>query len=602
MELNKVVTTPPPVYPVLASQTPISYTTTATTHHVPVAKKKHKSSSIPLLLVGLLILITIGLSAAILAIVLKKTNDNINASNGTNIITVSSSSKTLVDAIRTDEIMAHLRQLQDIANKANGTRAIGTIGFNNTIDYIHNYLTQNTNLLIQRDYFPVSSFTLNRDPILIAVVNGIQQNYTYRANFTFMQYSASASFSSPVRVTNIPNLGCSADDWNNASPHPARDSVALVKRGDCAFVDKSDLAAQYGVAALLLYNDGASPDRLQPVAASVSQGTTFPALFLSFGVGTNLSLSADDNSSNVGVLINIAVKDEPPQSIANVCADTPTGDKTKTIVVGSHSDSVPAGSGINDNGSGTSANLALATNVARLLQTADYKRYQYRIRFCWWGAEEVGLLGSTDHVNKAKNKTEVGERIEDYLVNLNFDMLGSPNFIFGVYDADTANRNTTPAHAIPGSQKLTDLFSEYFKKNSLPWTKTDFSGRSDYGPFLAAGITAGGLFSGGDDIKSQKERDYYDQMLGQGQGGIVEAIHDPCYHKQCDTIQNINPFAYTKMVHAAAYVLEFLGHHDDLQTWLYPPREIELLEKSLLYNSNKSKYSALSEFYKKHDL
>jgi Zn-dependent M28 family amino/carboxypeptidase len=220
-------------------------------------------------------------------------------------------------------------------------------------------------------------------------------------------------------------------------------------------------------------------------------------------------------------------------------------------------------------GSGSAANLGLAVALARLFQTSTYAKYKYRVRFCWWGAEEIGLLGSDDHVKKAKNSSVVGERLTDYLINLNYDMLGSPNYIFGIYDGKTAN-NDTPSHALPGSNKITALFKQWFDQQNLPWDYTDFSGRSDYGPFLAEGIVAGGLFSGGDDLKTQEERDRYDRILGQGMGGIAGVIHDPCYHEACDSIQNINVFAYDKMVQAAAYVLEFLARQNDLETWLYP--------------------------------
>jgi Zn-dependent M28 family amino/carboxypeptidase len=220
-------------------------------------------------------------------------------------------------------------------------------------------------------------------------------------------------------------------------------------------------------------------------------------------------------------------------------------------------------------GSGSAANLGLAVALARLFQTSTYAKYKYRVRFCWWGAEEIGLLGSDDHVKKAKNSTVVGERLTDYLINLNYDMLGSPNFMFGIYDGNTA-RNDTPPQALQGSKKITDLFKNWFDQQKQPWDYTDFSGRSDYGPFLAEGIVAGGLFSGADDVKTQEQRDRYDQLLGQGMGGIAGATHDPCYHKACDSIQNINVVAYEKMVQAAAYVLEYLARQDDLKTWLYP--------------------------------
>ena len=139
-------------------------------------------------------------------------------------------------------------------------------------------------------------------------------------------------------------------------------------------------------------------------------------------------------------------------------------------------------------GSGSAANLALATTLSHLSQSGSYTPYDYRIRFCWWGAEELGLLGAAFHVAEAKNAILIGERIQDYLVNINLDMLGSPNFIFGIYDGKTASAST-PAVAKPGSNKMTALFQGWFDDNSLPSDYTSFDGRSDYGSFLAAGLS-----------------------------------------------------------------------------------------------------------------
>jgi Zn-dependent M28 family amino/carboxypeptidase len=239
--------------------------------------------------------------------------------------------------------------------------------------------------------------------------------------------------------------------------------------------------------------------------------------------------------------------------------------------------------------------------LARLFQGSSYSPYKYRVKFCWWGAEEVGLVGSEYHVSQAKESTVEGERISDYLVNLNYDMLGSPNFIMGIYDGNSADLSITPPKAIPGSIKLTQVFRDWFISQKLPYNMSEFDGRSDYGPFLAAGIVASGLDSGADYTKSKEDRDYYDRMLGQGKGGIADAIHDPCYHEACDSLANVNPLVYEKLTQGAAYILEYLGRHPDLKSYLYPSAEIRQLERSSSYKSTR-KYNAKSEFYRKTDL
>ncbi|CAF4156226.1 unnamed protein product [Rotaria sordida] len=492
--------------------------------------------------------------------------------------------------------MIHLNELQNIATNTGGNRAINTIGFNQTLDYINNYLSSHTNFKVATNYFYLRNFILASNPILITSINGTTINRLLSSNlsiaeFYFVQYTRSANFADYVPISVIPNEGCSDNDWLAANPSP-NGRVALVKRGDCNFLDKAVLASKYNVAALLFYNDGTSPGRISPIFVSLGQNNELPALFLSYTLGQELADAARNPLNNVGVRITISLTDESRYPVGNICADTPTGDATQTIVIGGHSDSVPAGPGINDNGSGSAANLGLAVALARLFETSTYEKYKYRVRFCWWGAEEVGLLGSDFHVQQAGISTVVGERLIDYLINLNYDMLGSPNYMFGIYDARTANNNT-PAHALPGSHKITNLYREWFIRQNLPWNNTDFSGRSDYGPFLAKGIVAGGLFSGADDMKSLDERNYYDKMLGQGLGGIAGAIHDPCYHRACDSIQNINVFAFEKMVQAAAYVLEYLARQDDLQKWLYP----EGRSLGVKNQQSQRKYNSINEYF-----
>jgi hypothetical protein len=175
-------------------------------------------------------------------------------------------------------------------------------------------------------------------------------------------------------------------------------------------------------------------------------------------------------------------------------------------------------------------------------------------------------------------------------------MLGSPNYIFGVYDGRTANNNT-PSQALPGSNKITALYKDWFVRQNLPWDYTDFSGRSDYGPFLAEGIVAGGLFSGADEVKTQAERNRYDNLLGQGLGGLSDIIHDPCYHQDCDSIQNINVFAYEKMVQAAAYALEYLSRQDDLKAWLYLSTESQRFS-ARSQRQTPPEYDSVNEYFK----
>lgn len=214
------------------------------------------------------------------------------------------------------------------------------------------------------------------------------------------------------------------------------------------------------------------------------------------------------------------------------------------------------------------ATLVMALNLAHLFQTSSYEKYPYRIRFCWWAAEERGMQGSYYHIEEANITTVEGNRLKDYVLMLNFDMLGSPNYYFGIYEPFSlpAIISSTTKNA---SNKISQLFRYWFDKEQLPWDNSSLGISSDHVPFLLAGIACGGVFSGDDTTKTLEQRNRYDRMLGHGHGGLAKVPFDPCYHMACDTIENINPFAYETLSKAAAYVLETSARIANLSRWLY---------------------------------
>ena len=141
------------------------------------------------------------------------------------------------------------------------------------------------------------------------------------------------------------------------------------------------------------------------------------------------------------------------------------------------------------------------------------------VRFAFWGAEEEGLHGSTYYVNQLTARQQ-----KDIAVNLNFDMIGSPNFVRFVYDGDGDAFGTSGPS---GSGTVEDVFLDYFASQGLQTEPTEFDGRSDYEAFINAGIPAGGLFSGAEDIKTAEQAAIY--------GGTAGTAYDACYHQACRT-------------------------------------------------------------------
>jgi aminopeptidase Y len=163
------------------------------------------------------------------------------------------------------------------------------------------------------------------------------------------------------------------------------------------------------------------------------------------------------------------------------------------------------------------------------------------VRLAWWGAEEDGLIGSTEYV-AGLDQDELA-RIAAYL---NFDMIGSPNYVLFVYDGDDSDAEGF-GPGPDGSAQIEATFERFFASVGQPTKGTDFSGRSDYGPFIAEGIPAGGLFTGAEGVKSVEEASIW--------GGTAGISYDPCYHLACDTFDNNSDTALDVNSDGVAYAI-----------------------------------------------
>ena len=217
----------------------------------------------------------------------------------------------------------------------------------------------------------------------------------------------------------------------------------------------------------------------------------------------------------------------------NVLAEKKGRVKTQDVVVGAHLDSVDDGPGINDNGSGTATILTIAEQFTNL-----HIRPRNTVRFAFWGAEEEGLVGSTHYVDTLSEKA-----LAKIALNLNFDMLGSPNFVRFVYDGDGTLGEAGP----PGSEVIEEVFTDFFDRRGLASEPTPFDGRSDYFAFINAGIPAGGLFSGAEGIKTPAQQAEY--------GGTAGEAYDPCYHQACDDIDNLSRRSLNQLGKATAHAV-----------------------------------------------
>jgi Zn-dependent M28 family amino/carboxypeptidase len=454
---------------------------------------------------------------------------------------VGTDSSALREAVTTDGILDHLEAFQAIADANGDTRASGTPGYDASVAYVAERLDDAGYEVSIQDF----GFDLFReeDEAAFARVSPDPASYTLDDDFATMEFSGSGDVTGalvptndivlpPASAANTSTSGCEPEDFVPASA--TEPQVALVQRGSCAFAAKALNAEAAGYDAVVIFNEGQA-GRTDTVFGTLGDARpTIPVLGASFAVGDELYSMTQAGGVVVRVYTSTSIT---PTETSNVIADTPGGRDDRTVVVGAHLDSVLEGPGIQDNGSGSATILEIAEAMSELeIEPTN------RVRFAFWGAEESGLVGS-DHYVSTLSKRD----LKDIALNLNFDMVASPNYVRFVYDGDGSD---TPVAGPNGSGRIEQVFLDYFASQGLATEPTAQDGRSDYAAFTAFGVPAGGLFTGAEGIKTEAEAAEY--------GGTAGVAYDPCYHQACDTIANVNTQALDEMSDAAAHAtLEF---------------------------------------------
>ncbi len=422
----------------------------------------------------------------------------------------------LTECVSAEGVAEHLDAFQTIADENGGNRAADTDGYEASVDYVVETLTA-AGWQVSIDEFDYAY----RDPSVLEQITPDAATWesdapqgTGSGDITGNVIPVDLVLAQPADVTSA----CEASDFDGLDFTGDFD-IALVQRGTCEFGVKAANAQTAGAEAVIIMNQGNTPERSGVVAGVTLIGENpddllIPVVGASFEAG--VSLAQEGSTARVFV----PEPENHPQK--NVIAELPGKNTDNVVMAGAHLDSVPAGPGINDNGSGSAALVELAQNLSKL-------KPQNTIRLAWWGAEEEGLLGSEAYVEELPQ--EERDRIALYL---NFDMIASPNYIFMVYDGDESSFEA-PVVVPEGSIEIEDLFERYFTSVGEPYDDAEFSGRSDYEAFILAGIPAGGLFTGAEEEKTAEQQSIW--------GGTTGAAFDPCYHAECDTRDNINMHA-----------------------------------------------------------
>jgi Zn-dependent M28 family amino/carboxypeptidase len=424
-------------------------------------------------------------------------------------------------AVTKDAMMAHVTKLQEIADEHGGNRALGSPGYDASVDYVANTL-RDKGFDVQTPEFEVRLPYSDEPAVTVsgAKVEAFPLEYTIGTG-----PDGVAGELVPARVEDSP--GCTASDYDGL---PVKGAVVLVDRGKCPFGDKQVAAAERGAVALIVANnvDG------DQTGATLGPDTDvkIPVIAVTKATGEKLRTGPGQTT----IKLNAGVRVERTR---NVIAQTKTGSDSDVVMTGAHLDSVAEGPGINDNGSGVAAVLETA------LQMGSSPGVKNAVRFGFWGAEEYGLLGSNDYVASLDH-----DALMDLSLYLNFDMIASPNPGYFTIDGDQSSPPDPQQQAprIPeGSAGIERTLVAYLKSAGKDPEDIQFEGRSDFSSFTLAGVAAGGLFTGAEEKMTPEQAERW--------GGEAGQPFDPNYHKEADTIENVDPTALEINGRGAAYAV-----------------------------------------------
>lgn len=406
-----------------------------------------------------------------------------------------------------DATMAHLRELQNIADANGGTRVAGSSGYDASVEYVAKTL-RDKGFDVETPEFEMTIFSVGKQSLS---VNG--RPFEAPAIDFSGGSPADGATGRFVVVSGDGRLGCAARDYEDLD---VRGAVVMVDRGDCLLAEKVTAATERGAIALIIAND--VEESQFSGAMDESDEITIPVLSVSKADGDKLR-------SETGTATVIAETKVEQVKTRNVIAQTKTGSSDNVVMVGAHLDSVKEGPGINDNGTG------VATVLETALQMGPSPEVANAVRFGFWGGEEQGLFGSYDYVGSLDV-----EALKDIALYLNFDMMASPNTCYFTSDA---NQSLPPDPEL-GYDQLIPEGSPGIERTlvgtieSAGETPQDlpFDGRSDYDGFTQTGVPVGHFDTGADVIKTPEQVELW--------GGTAGQQCDPNYHTAKDTIDNIN--------------------------------------------------------------
>lgn len=270
-----------------------------------------------------------------------------------------------------------LWNLAKIGRDNGGNRAFGLPGYKASVDFILERAVTRFGKEIDTFVQPFNhTFEQTRD----IWVKGPDGEDVYVISLLYNSPTPPEGTTAPLIDTPVDDergSACFEDQWEGID---ATGKIALVKRGSCAVSDKLKLAKAHGAVAVILYNQTPGTDYGSATLSAENIGLLVPVgvIPLEDGTAWKERLAAGE-TLEVTLLVDSIFE---TRESWNVIAETKEGDPNNVVMLGAHLDSVQAGPGVNDDGSGTAGLLELLGSFKK------YKGFPNKVRFAWWGAEE----------------------------------------------------------------------------------------------------------------------------------------------------------------------------------------------------------------------
>ncbi|MFE9388445.1 M28 family peptidase [Streptomyces sp. NPDC006784] len=437
------------------------------------------------------------------------------------------SPEQLAERVRGRDVTRHLRAFQRIADASGGNRGYNRPGFTRSVRYVAGKLAA-AGYQVERQRVPYTDFAIAKERLSVRTGSGAGRHVPVLMT-RFTPSTSAAGLDARVVAPPRGKTGCAVSDYDGVA---ARGAVVVLARDACGFGHQQQVAAQVGARAVVMYYPTPSPRNNYRLIGLPRGSFVLPMGMVSQADGERLARQA---ASRAGARVHLTLRGhDVRRTTVNLIAETRGGDPDDVVVMGGHLDSVPEAPGVDDNGS------TAATVLQTALELAPHQdRVRNKVRFMWWGAEELIDVGSgyyVDHLSPAERG-----RIAAVL---NAELLAPSNYGRFVWDPGTG-----------GSHRIAELFAGYFERHGLPYERQDPGAiGSDHLVFQAAGIPVGGLDGGNLQVKTPEQQARF--------GGTAGQMFDPCYHQPCDRLEAIDRTALDTNAHALAWVLGELALKD----------------------------------------